>query len=477
MLASSPESQTVSAILGEIAYQCEQVHARDKELKKAQDQVLDLKERKRVAIEEMFAANKGEKAKQKDALDRVESLCASVNQKDKRLTEYSKEVQGLRQQIDSIKSSYSLELDKVSQSAKDISTLQQNLKEKDKTINRMKTAGSSLKSMFSSAQKNIEELGAEKASLDQALQASQGPTPKPRKLHYLWVFASSEVFAILREDLDEEVLKVCLYLNPLSDYIHSSFDQKDKSIWDKLRKENTKIAQNNIPLVPLNSLEAKGMRLAMTMAILSRELCKYIFRPNYLLPDDSEIQGVLSHLAEDNTEKESFCRRVLLSIDHSAEERIRQTRIQTVIRNVSSYLWALLSETQHDSIRISIEKIRHETEFELVDFEIADCEPFHFPGDSALLDRQDQGARDMNILTVFPCISLVKDGGRDPLTHLIQLRSSQKLFVAAEHEASQMTTSVVVPRRSSTRSRRKSIAHNTDRPNGASFLEGKSPQP
>ncbi|KAJ5046191.1 hypothetical protein NUH16_003016 [Penicillium rubens] len=311
----------------------------------------------------------------------------------------------------------------------------------------------------------------------------------------LWVFASSEVFAILREDLDEEVLKVCLCLNPnpLYNHIHSSFDQKDKSIWDKLRKENTKIAENNIPLVPSNSLEAKGMRLAMTMAFLSRELCKYIFQPNYLFPDDSEIRGVLSHLAENNTEKESFCRRVLLSIDHSAEEKIRQTRIQTVIRNVSSYLWALLSQTQHDSIRISIEKIvqkaagfwlpiqraqqRYETEFELADFEIADCEPFHFPGDSALPDRQDQGARDMNVLTVFPCITLVKDGDRDPLTHLIQLRSSQKLFVAAEHEASQMTTSFVVPRRSSTRSRRKSIAHNTDRPNGASFLGGKSPQP
>lgn len=174
MLASSPESQTMSAILGEIAYQREQVHARDKELKKAQDQVLDLEERKRVTIEEMFAANEGEKAKQKDALDRVESLRASVNQKDKRLAEYSKEVQGLRQQVDSIKSSYSLELDKVSQSAKDISTLQQNLEEKDKTIDRMKAAGSSLKSMFSSAQKKIEELEAEKACLDQALQASQG---------------------------------------------------------------------------------------------------------------------------------------------------------------------------------------------------------------------------------------------------------------------------------------------------------------
>lgn len=174
MLASSPESQTVSTMLEEIGHQREQVHARDEELKKAQDQVLELKERKRVAIEEMFAANESEKAKQKDALDRVESLCASVNQKDKHLTDYSKEVQGLRQQIDSIKSSYSLELGKVSQSAKDISTLQQNLKEKDKTIDKMKTAGSSLKSMFSSAQKKIEELEAEKASLDQALQASQG---------------------------------------------------------------------------------------------------------------------------------------------------------------------------------------------------------------------------------------------------------------------------------------------------------------
>jgi hypothetical protein len=84
--------------------------------------------------------------------------------------------------------------------------------------------------------------------------------------------------------------------------------------------------------------------------------------------------------------------------------------------------------------------------------------------------NESEKARDVNILTVFPCISLVKDGNRDPLTQLIQLRSSQKLFMAAEHEASQMTTSFVVPGRSSTRSRRKSIAHNIDRPDGASFL-------
>lgn len=234
------------------------------------------------------------------------------------------------------------------------------------------------------------------------------------------------------------------------------------------------------------------MRLAMTLAILSREICKHIFRPNYILPEDSEIHGILSHLAENDTEKESFYRRVLLSIDQSAEESILRARIQTVIRNMSSYLWTLLSETQHDAIRISIGKIvqraaefwlpiqraqlRYEMAFDLVDFGDDDWEPFRFPGDNAIPNREDQVVQDVNIFTVFPCISLIKDGDRDPLTRIVQLRSTQKLCMEAVCEASQMSTSFV-SKRSSTRSRRKSIAQNTGRPNGASFLEGKSPKP
>lgn len=173
--------------------------------------------------------------------------------------------------------------------------------------------------------------------------------------------------------------------SPLHDISAHSFGVKDKSIWDKLRKENTKFVQQYVPLVPSNSPEAKGVRLAMTLAIISREICKNIFLPNYVLPEDSEIHGILSHLAENDTEKESFCRRILLSIDQDAEERILYAKIQTVIRNISSYLWTLLSETQHESIRTSIERIvqkaadfwlpiqraqqRYETEFDLVDLE------------------------------------------------------------------------------------------------------------
>lgn len=262
---------------------------------------------------------------------------------------------------------------------------------------------------------------------------------------------------------------------------------KDMSIWEKLRKENARFSQQYVPVTPSNSPEAKGMRLAMTLAILSREICKNIFQPNYILPEDSEIHGILSHLAENDTEKESFYRRILLSLSLNAEESLLQARVQTVVRNMSSYLWKLLSESQHDSIRASIERIaqkaadfwlpvqraqqRYETEFDLVDLEDDDWEPFPFPGDNTVPNCQNQVARDMNILTVFPCILLVKDGNRDPLTRMTQLQSSQKLCIAAEYEASQMSTSLVVPRRSSTRSRRKSIAHNNERPNGASFLD------
>ncbi|KAJ5630967.1 uncharacterized protein N7484_011067 [Penicillium longicatenatum] len=460
-LASSAESQAASAML-------EESENLKKELKKAHDEIRDLKERKRVAIEEMFAANEDGKAKQKEALDHIESLRASVKQKDQSLTEYSNQVQALHQQINSLKSSYSLELSKVSQSAKKINELEQSSKEKDKTIDKMKTAGSNLKTMLSSAQQKIQELEAEKTALKKELQASQGRLRNlesftvqqleldersiSTKFSELWAFSLSEMFTVLREDLDETVLK-------------------DKSIWEKLRKEIARFAVQYFPLVPSNSSEAKGMRLAMILAILSREICKNIFQPDYILPEDSAIHGILSRLAENNTEKESFYRRVLLSIDENAEEEKFSRHafrrcIERVVQKAAEF-WLPIQRAQQ----------RYETEFDLIDLEDDDWEPFCFPGDNTIPARQHQVVQDVNILTVFPCISLVKDGNRDPLTHLTQLRSTQMLFIAAEYEARQMSTSFVVPRRSSTRSRRRSIAQNTDQPNGGSFLEGRSPEP
>lgn len=198
VLASNPEAQAASVTFEEIDHQREQINARDEELKKAENEILDLKEKKRVAIGEMFAANESEKTKQKEALDRVESLSASNTQKDKSLTESSKQLQGLRQQIDSLKSSYSLEVGKVSQSAKVISTLEQNLKEKEKTIDKMRAAGSNLKSMLLSEQQKTEELEAEKVSLGKELEESRG------RLQTL------ESFTVQQLELDENSIQVKL---------------------------------------------------------------------------------------------------------------------------------------------------------------------------------------------------------------------------------------------------------------------------
>lgn len=54
VLASSSETQIASAMLSEISELREEIHVRDGELKKVQNVVLDIKERKRVAIEEML---------------------------------------------------------------------------------------------------------------------------------------------------------------------------------------------------------------------------------------------------------------------------------------------------------------------------------------------------------------------------------------------------------------------------------------
>jgi hypothetical protein len=104
--------------------------------------------------------------------------------------------------------------------------------------------------------------------------------------------------------------------------VHDISDVKDTLIWDKLRKENATFAQQTVTLVPSHSPEAKGMRLVMTLAIISRKSCKQIYQPNYIQPEHSELHGILSHLAENDTEKKSFCRRFLLSIDHNSQESI-----------------------------------------------------------------------------------------------------------------------------------------------------------
>lgn len=108
-----------------------------------------------------------------------------------------------------------------------------------------------------------------------------------------------------------------------------------------------------------------------------------------------------------------------------------------------------------------------ETDFEPFDPE--DNEWYRFPSAGENTTPVAQDLHGLYLLSVFPCISLVEDDDHDPLTKIIQLRSSQELYLAAQHEATQIATSAIT-RRYSTRPRRQSTAGS----NGKAFLGGNS---
>ncbi|KAJ5111857.1 hypothetical protein NUU61_001487 [Penicillium alfredii] len=171
ILASSPESEFASAVLGEIAQKRQEIYSQDEELKKLQQEISHIKKTKETTIDDMFAANEKERAKQKASATQIESLRATVHEREIKIAELSRNVESLHEEIEDLKSTCSQEDAKLSQSAKDITTLQNNSKEKDKMIDQMKTAGSKLKCVLSSEQKKNGELEATNASMSTELQA------------------------------------------------------------------------------------------------------------------------------------------------------------------------------------------------------------------------------------------------------------------------------------------------------------------
>lgn len=260
--------------------------------------------------------------------------------------------------------------------------------------------------------------------------------------------------------------------------------------WDKFQRDSELAVRHHVPLLASNSPAAKGMRLAVILAILAREIDTNIFQPNYLF-SDTEIRAALCKLATVDPEKESFCRSMLLSIDQSAQQIYIQFRIQNVVGNVSNYLSDVLSESQIGELRQRIENVvkraietwrpiqsaskKYETDFEPLKWDDDDWSHFQFPGDNddqnEVVDSQQGG----NLLTIFPRISWVNNDKRYPQTFAIQLMGSQKQCIAAVQERCPQTPNPKINRtaskgsRRAKESRRSSITQGTSRPNSEHF--------
>lgn len=225
------------------------------------------------------------------------------------------------------------------------------------------------------------------------------------------------------------------------------------------------------------------MRLAVILAILAREIDKHIFQPTYLAPVDSQFRKVLANQAALDSEKESFCRSIILSMDEETQARTCFVGIQNVVTAVSAYLDELLPEDQRLEFHKSLGKVaqraadiwkpiqrmqrRYEPDFEppIADDE---CEAFVFPGFNDITTERSAKPRNQKevALAVFPRLSVIENRMSTAYTALIQLRSSQDQWIAAENEMEKEPPSPTIGR---TFDRRRASAKlkNLSLPNGS----------
>jgi hypothetical protein len=175
------------------------------------------------------------------------------------------------------------------------------------------------------------------------------------------------------------------------------------------------------------------MRLAVILAILAREIDRHIFQATYIIAEGTQIREALTSLAASDSEKESFCRSILLSMDRELRTRLFTQRIQIVIRNVSSYLYELLLESHFSNLRQSLEKVvqkaaefwqpiqrakrRYELNFEPLKWEDHEWSPLIFPDTDPVVNQISQKdsiapaqkpANSMKISSVSPYMNIAR---------------------------------------------------------------------
>ncbi|GLA78628.1 hypothetical protein AtubIFM55763_011642 [Aspergillus tubingensis] len=385
LLAARPELQSTASIFDEINRHQAEIKAKEAELVKAQNDLKAREGKTEDAVEMMFTANEKLKVRLRGIEKENGSLLKTLEDRDKDLNERAEQISGLESDLKNLQASHTQEIKKAAQLCRDISSPQENIKEKEKIIDKMKAAGSNLKTLLSDEQKKSAQLENER----RLLQAEgQKTLEQLRKL---------ESFVVRDSEADEDLMM-----------------DEFSNLWDYATSEVAQILTQNLSVETLNS------------------------------------------------------------------------RIQTVVRNVSNHLFDMLSEAQFSEFRQSIEKVakravdawrpiqhaskKYEPDFEPLKWDDNDWSLFQFPGDNDDQTEVANSHQGRNLLTIFPRISWVNNDKRHPQTFAIQLMGSQKQCLVAEQERDRQTPSPKINRTASKGSRRASIAQGAARPNGEHFL-------
>ncbi|KAJ5372452.1 hypothetical protein N7517_004458 [Penicillium concentricum] len=484
IFASRSEMKIASTIILEMQNQREQIKTKQDELSEVRKKLEDQKENQTIAMDQWSIGIQTQKSKIKAAEAQIQSLRESIAKKDNNLAESAQKIKNFAEETKKVQLEHLSEKTKVNQLSEEIISLRKKLIERNGIIDNLQTAELGMTKSLSSERKKNGELEKELISMksvaqerDIRLQKLEGYGLRGHQMDEdsmidgfsrLWNYATDQLYHIMMQNIDNAVLSNRTSLGCLG--------KGDISIRD-------------VPMPLSNSPAAKGMRLAVILAILSKEIDQHIFQPNYLVPEHAQLRNIMSHLAETDGDKEYFCRSMLLSIDEQSQQETLQHRIRTVVHKVSSCVHGLLSDAQYNEFRQSVANTvqkaikiwlpiqraqqKYESDFDPVDWNDNEWAIFNLPGEKTEKNTTAHGMASDTLLTIFPRISQVKDNRRHPLTFVTQLTKCHPLCIQAEQEINKKPNSPTIGRTSLNGTRRKSIVANAH-PNGNGFLEKKA---
>ncbi|KAE8376927.1 hypothetical protein BDV26DRAFT_305182 [Aspergillus bertholletiae] len=483
-VASSAGFESIKAIHDDNNDLQSQLKSKNDDLASLKNEMNELEKAKEVAMKEMFQANARETKRLEDTQSHVVTLQKTIADKEKCIAQRNKVVDEHGSEIKKLQSENAKERERLADAQKNIRDLKQNIQDKDGTIEKMKSAGRKLADDLASAKKRVRDLEGEAKALNESLAATQGQLAKlegfaagytdmseEAMIHSflgLWDFARDEIYSILKNDLPKESLQYLSARNqlPIRDFAEAQ----------------------HVPLPCSNTVAAKQMRLAIILAILAQEIDMHIFQPIYIAPVTKtydSFRTVLTNEAITNSEKESFCRSILLSMDVNTQRSICLEGMQTVVANVSKYLDELLPEDQrcafHNTLTNVVQKAadiwkpiqrtkrRYETDFgPPTDDE--DWMPFIFPnGDKTTSEKiGTQKKLKGDSLIIFPRLSVIDKELSAAYTAVILLNSSEPQWIAAQGEMEKEPPSPTLARRLMPFSSRSNSPRGVSFPNGAS---------
>ncbi|KAJ5243815.1 hypothetical protein N7489_003911 [Penicillium chrysogenum] len=495
-LTFDPDFQKASATYSQVKDQQDQIQIRDEKLDKLQKHIKAQEENELVALSRFSAVNQALTTQKEKAEKENASLRKAVTEREKSLTEISRRIQELQGQIQTQLSERSQDERRmtsiIAQHNLDIGSLQRRLTERDTSVDEMKATTANLESLLAKEQTKSVCLETEKKSLDENMQKARSRLEKfdafilkPHQIDEqsiidrfegIWDYAINEIWTVLRQNLSDENLK------------------NDRA-WKKFRLDTAAAIRDGAiqgqpaPLSASNSDAAKGMRLAVMLGILSREIDNEIFQPSYFPSETGNFRMSLNKLAKSDNEKERFYRSVLLSIDRDGQETELQSRAKSVVQNVSHYLYELLSTAQYGELKERIKNVvdraievwrpiqnstkRYETEFDPVDWAHDEDSLFQFPvGGEDTIGAEHQ---DDHLCVIFPGLFSLERDDALILTSVVPLMSSQRLYVAANQELREEVRGQSSPTtKQPSRKRQNSVAKAQSQSNGIGFLGGHS---